>query len=61
MTTRIIRITECRQCPHHMAGVNECALVGYGATGHELECPPTGTPDWCPLEPASDDAAEGGK
>lgn len=39
MTCRIIRITECRQCPYHMAGVNECALVGYGTTGHECDLP----------------------
>lgn len=49
MTTRIIRITECRRCPH--------ALISYTVTNTWLctrtlleHCPPAGTPAWCPLE-----------
>jgi len=43
--TRIIRITECAQCPHYMYGIGGCAI----GDSKKL-CPPIGTPDWCPLK-----------
>lgn len=44
MTTRIIRITECAQCPYRESYmVQRCEL-------EDRQCPPTGTPAWCPLE-----------
>lgn len=47
MTTRVIRITECSQCPHVDGTKNYCnAWDDMFARA----CPPTGTPDWCPLE-----------
>lgn len=60
--TRIIRITECAQCPHASKITHAqtgklqawwCQSVmcrtGPVAPGEPI-CPPTGTPDWCPLE-----------
>lgn len=50
MSTRIIRITECYQCPHSRASTVR-PQVFFCAHGLKLsECPPTGIPDWCPLE-----------
>lgn len=56
MTTRIIRITECAQCPFRFVYdytprgfVHECNLVTR-ILPCPPGCPPTGTPDWCPLE-----------
>ncbi len=51
MSTRIIRVTECAQCPH----VSDTAYVGgiwksFCGLCDERQCPPTGTPDLCPLE-----------
>lgn len=49
MTTRIIRITACAQCPHALPFiVDEGDFFECERTCGE--CPPTGTPDWCPLE-----------
>jgi len=53
--TRIIKITECAGCPHVDGTKNYC-----NAWDDMLArvCPPTGTPDWCPLE-AIEDAGGG--
>lgn len=55
-TTRIIRITECHQCPFRFRAnytprgfVYKCELVTHTLPCPPI-CPPTGTPDWCPLE-----------
>jgi len=66
MTTRIIRITDCAECPHAQR-VHKCRLSAIAfqycqavlsspgkPRGNEPICPPTGTPAWCPLERASD-------
>lgn len=57
MTTRIIRITECSECPHvndvtHVDGHWVCFCWRMDAR----KCPSTGTPDWCPLETLSESA-----
>lgn len=47
MSTRIIRITACAQCPSYyrnQQGFRYCIKTELAP------CPPTGTPDWCPLE-----------
>lgn len=52
MTTRIIRIAECSQCPsfyRNSRGIGICMKPDL-----PVECPPTGTPDWCPLEAIED-------
>ena len=49
MSTRIIRITECRQCPHSYINSARKLYCFYGEDQAPL-CPPTGTPEWCPLE-----------
>lgn len=57
MTTRVIRITECSQCPFRFVHNYE-RIYGfeYGCQLHSTPplCPPTGTPDWCPLEAIED-------
>lgn len=51
--TRIIRITECRQCPYAL--ISHMQTNTWLCTRKLLEhCPPTGTPDWCPLEAIED-------
>lgn len=55
MTTRVIRITECSQCPHiddmaHVDGLWVC----FCGLMDSRRCPPTGTPAWCPLEAIKD-------
>lgn len=50
MTTRIIRITECAECPKAIDEGHATIICGIEVRW----CPPTGTPAWCPLEPASD-------
>lgn len=42
--TRIIRITECAKCRWCMGE------LGCLAANNREPCPPTGIPDWCPLE-----------
>ena len=49
MSTRIIRITECAQCPKHYRN-SKGALFCFAIDDQAPLCPPTGTPDWCPLE-----------
>ena len=43
MSTRIIRITACAQCPKVWWHFKLCSV-------ERKLCPPTGTPAWCPLE-----------
>lgn len=47
-TTRLIRITECAVCPHHYQ--DSLGFFCHFGDGQAPMCPPTGTPDWCPLE-----------
>lgn len=48
MTTRIIRITECSQCPSFYCNSRR---IGFCMKPDiPVECPTIGTPDWCPLE-----------
>lgn len=46
--TRIIRITECHQCPYFETSVTGEPFCMVEAGGKPTR--PTGTPDWCPLE-----------
>ena len=70
MSTRIIRITTCAQCPHAQR-VNKRRLSALAfqycqavlsspgePRGKEPICPPTGTPDWCPLEKLEESSHE---
>lgn len=41
--TRIIKITECADCPKVWQSYRLCGV-------NKKPCPPAGTPDWCPLE-----------
>lgn len=50
MTTRIIRITECSHCPKAIDEGHPNVICGIEVRW----CPPTGTPDWCPLEAIED-------
>ncbi len=55
--TRIIRITECSQCPfHHLYHYSSQGGFEYGCELHASPplCPPIGTPAWCPLEAIED-------
>lgn len=42
MKTRIIKITECVDCPKVWQSYRLCGV-------EKKRCPPTGTPEWCPL------------
>ncbi len=53
--TRIIHITECSHCPHvEDAARIEGHWVYFCGPMDARKCPPTGTPDWCPLEAIED-------
>ena len=54
MTTRIIRITECTQCPANLKMQGATYCQEYYDGGGMRPTPPTGTPAWCPLEQASE-------
>lgn len=52
MSTRIIRITTCAECPFRYRYHYDKNGFQYSCELHVVEplCPPTGIPDWCPLE-----------
>lgn len=49
--TRVIYITECCQCPFaRPSSVRFDVFFCVQPSVSLVECPPTGTPEWCPLE-----------
>lgn len=52
---RIVKITGCHECPY----VDDVVfakddIVFFCGRMNSRMCPPTGTPDWCPLEAIED-------